>query len=197
MQHILKTLSMHTWSTFSYTRAGACKEVARMLKEKEDAAGGVEKDKSISAGTEMQNLRILEVNMGWKKYLEGSEETHIMLTKVTPISIWLSHKVMAEDCGDLAATYAIPAMPAVLVLTGGEVIIGVQVQELGGEGVTFLLKVKPCNLRFNLLIELAFFNPESDLPIHLWLQVSAQLIGKTEVMEKLEEAIKSAKAGVA
>ena len=35
-----------------------------MLKEKEDAAGGLEKDKSISAGTEIQNLRILEVNMG-------------------------------------------------------------------------------------------------------------------------------------
>ena len=50
-----------------------------MLKEKEDAAGGLEKDKSISAGTEMQNLRILEVNMGWKKYVEGSEETHFML----------------------------------------------------------------------------------------------------------------------
>ena len=31
---------------------------------------------------------------------------------------------MAEDCGDLAATYAIPAMPAVLVITGGEVRLG-------------------------------------------------------------------------
>ena len=40
-----------------------------MLKEKEDAAGGLEKDKSISAGTEMQNLRILEVNMGSKNIL--------------------------------------------------------------------------------------------------------------------------------
>ena len=41
-----------------------------MLKEKEDAAGGLEKDKSISAGTEMQNLRILEVNMSWKNILK-------------------------------------------------------------------------------------------------------------------------------
>ena len=52
------------------TRAGACKEVARMLKEKEDAVIGVVKNKSISAGpSEMQNLRILEVNINWKLIL--------------------------------------------------------------------------------------------------------------------------------
>ena len=30
-------------------------------------------------------------------------------------------EVMAEDCGDLAAYFAIPAMPAVLVFADGEV----------------------------------------------------------------------------
>ena len=30
-------------------------------------------------------------------------------------------EVMAEDCGDLAANFAIPAMPAVFVFADGEV----------------------------------------------------------------------------
>ena len=30
-------------------------------------------------------------------------------------------EVMAEDCGDLAANFAIPAMPAVIVFADGEV----------------------------------------------------------------------------
>ena len=62
-------------------RAGACKDVARMLKEKEE---------SDSDGTSKKSaLRVLEV--------------------------------MAEDCGDLAANFAIPPMPAVLVFADGEV----------------------------------------------------------------------------
>ena len=62
-------------------RAGACKDVAKMLKEMEESG---------SLGTSNRsNLRVLEV--------------------------------MVEDCGDLAANFAIPAMPAVLVFAEGQV----------------------------------------------------------------------------
>ena len=54
------------WSSVICTRAGACKEVATVLKDKEDSASGLAKDKSTSAGSEMQNLRILEVNAVYK-----------------------------------------------------------------------------------------------------------------------------------
>merc|ERR1719318_502451 len=60
---------------------------------------------------------------------EGKQNTRIL-------------EVMAEDCGDLAATFNIQAMPAVLVFAQGK--------------------------------------------------VSAELIGKTEVVEKLDAAIKEA-----
>jgi thioredoxin-like negative regulator of GroEL len=61
--------------------AGACKVVAKMLKEMEESGNDGTSDKS--------NLRVLEV--------------------------------MVEDCGDLAANFAIPAMPAVFVFADGEV----------------------------------------------------------------------------
>ena len=32
-------------------------------------------------------------------------------------------EVMAEDCGDLAANFAIPAMPAVIIFANGEVLM--------------------------------------------------------------------------
>jgi len=66
-------------ANFRTNWAGACKDVAKMLKEMEES--GSDSVKS--------NLRVLEV--------------------------------MAEDCGDLAANFAIPAMPAVIVFADGEV----------------------------------------------------------------------------
>ena len=62
-------------------RAGACKDVAKMLKEMEESESDGTNNKS--------NLRVLEV--------------------------------MAEDCGDLAANFAIPSMPTVIVFADGEV----------------------------------------------------------------------------
>jgi len=68
-------------ANFRTNWAGACKDVAKMLKEMEE---------SESDGTNNKfNLRVLEV--------------------------------MAEDCGDLAANFAIPAMPAVIIFANGEV----------------------------------------------------------------------------
>jgi len=68
-------------ANFRTNWAGACKDVAKMLKEMEESG---------SHGTSSRsNLRVLEV--------------------------------MVEDCGDLAANFAIPAMPAVIVFAEGQV----------------------------------------------------------------------------
>ena len=55
-----------------------------MLKEKEDAAGGLEKDKSISAGSEMQNLAADHLHIGLLQTEEGFSPAFLLSSKSDP-----------------------------------------------------------------------------------------------------------------
>ena len=89
---------------------------------------------------------------------------------------------MAEDCGDLAATFDIPAMPAVIIFADG------QVRKKGCSAQLF----EHCSEQFVLKIWMFLVSSlwQTGKPTNA--QVKAQLIGKTEVVDKLGQAMEEA-----